>query len=216
MPSRKISAAAQEQSPAGQRILRAAFRAFTKNGYAQTSTLEIATAAQVSKRELYRLFGGKQAMMVACIESRASRLRMSADFPPPADRAMLEGQLRRFGENMLREVCHPTVLAMLRLAVAEAERSPEIARTVDRMGMRANRSALAELLHKAQAAGQIGPGEATGMVLQFLGLIWENLMFELLLRTASSPGADDIAARAERAARAFLALHPAPGPRGRT
>ena len=35
------------------RILEAAFAAFMENGYAATTTLEIATRARVSKRELY-------------------------------------------------------------------------------------------------------------------------------------------------------------------
>jgi len=35
------------------RILEAAFAAFMEKGYATTSTLEIATRARVSKRELY-------------------------------------------------------------------------------------------------------------------------------------------------------------------
>ena len=41
------------------RILEAAFAAFTKSGYAAASTLEIATRARVSKRELYALVGNK-------------------------------------------------------------------------------------------------------------------------------------------------------------
>jgi hypothetical protein len=36
-----------------ERILDAAFASFMKSGYATTSTLEIATRARVSKRELY-------------------------------------------------------------------------------------------------------------------------------------------------------------------
>ena len=55
------------------RIIEAAFSAFRENGYAQTSTLEIATRAKVSKRELYGLVGDKQKMLVACITERAGR-----------------------------------------------------------------------------------------------------------------------------------------------
>jgi tetracycline repressor-like protein len=44
-------------------ILEAAFAAFMKSGYATTSTLEIATRAGVSKRELYALVGNKQEML---------------------------------------------------------------------------------------------------------------------------------------------------------
>ena len=56
--------------PVRGRILSAAFGAFKEHGYAQASTLEIATRAKVSKRELYALFGSKQQMLVSCISER--------------------------------------------------------------------------------------------------------------------------------------------------
>ena len=70
-----------DEIPARQRILDAAFSAFMERGFAETSTLEIATRARVSKRELYALVGSKQEMLAACIGERAKRLRMSADLP---------------------------------------------------------------------------------------------------------------------------------------
>ena len=42
-----------DETAVRERILEAAFAAFMKNGYATTSTLEIATRARVSKRDLY-------------------------------------------------------------------------------------------------------------------------------------------------------------------
>ena len=71
------------------RILDAAFAAFMKSGYAAASTLEIATSARVSKRELYALVGNKQEMLVACISARATRLQVPADLPVPHDRETL-------------------------------------------------------------------------------------------------------------------------------
>jgi AcrR family transcriptional regulator len=50
-----------------ERILGAAFKAFTEDGYGETSTLEIARRAKVSKRDLYAKFGSKHAVLVACI-----------------------------------------------------------------------------------------------------------------------------------------------------
>jgi AcrR family transcriptional regulator len=44
-----------DETAVRERILEAAFRAFMESGYATTSTLEIATRARVSKRELYAL-----------------------------------------------------------------------------------------------------------------------------------------------------------------
>ena len=58
---------------ARQRILGAALSAFMEGGYAQTSTLEIATRARVSKRELYALFGNKEAMLVRSEERRVGK-----------------------------------------------------------------------------------------------------------------------------------------------
>src|SRR4051794_14100017 len=89
------------QSPLRARILEAAFGAFAEGGYAQTSTLEIATRARASKRELYALVGTKQELLVACITERAGRLRVPADLPLPTDRAMLAGVLSTFGAQLL-------------------------------------------------------------------------------------------------------------------
>ena len=49
------------------RILTAAFEAFRERGYVATSSLEIATRARVSKRDLYALVGNKQQMLIAAI-----------------------------------------------------------------------------------------------------------------------------------------------------
>jgi len=49
-----------DETAVRERILKAAFAAFKKNGYATTSTLEIATRARVSKRELYALASWQQ------------------------------------------------------------------------------------------------------------------------------------------------------------
>src|SRR6478736_4189735 len=79
----------QSDDTARGRILEAAFAAFMQKGYAATSTLEIATRARVSKRELYTLVGNKQAMLLACIAERTQRLPLSAELPAASDRETL-------------------------------------------------------------------------------------------------------------------------------
>ena len=142
-----------------ERILGAAFKAFTEEGYAGTSTLDIATRAKVSKRDLYANFGSKHAVLVACIKSRADRMRLPPDLPAPRSRQMLASTLTAFATNLVREVSDPAVIATFRLAIAEATRSPEIAQALDTAGRDATRAALAELLANAQSTGLIGPGE---------------------------------------------------------
>ena len=63
-----------------ERILLAAFGLFMERGYAGTSTLAIASAAKVSKRDLYADFAGNE------------RLRMRA----------IAAELRRRGRNLPR------------------------------------------------------------------------------------------------------------------
>src|SRR5580698_2933722 len=115
-PSKEHRAAGDETVRA--RILDAAFAAFMKSGYAATSTLEIATQARVSKRELYARVGNKQAMLIACISARARRLQVAADFPVPHDRETLAHMLAAFGTQLVREITDPTVFAVFGLAIA--------------------------------------------------------------------------------------------------
>ena len=104
---------------ARKRILGAALSAFMEGGYAQTSTLEVATRARVSKRELYALFGNKEAMLVACITERAQRLKAPADLPELRDRETLAKVLIAFGTRLLTETTDPVVVAVFRLAISE-------------------------------------------------------------------------------------------------
>src|SRR6185437_6429087 len=93
------------------RILDAAFAAFMKSGYAASTTLEIASRARVSKRELYSLVGNKQEMLIACISARATRLQVPADLPVPDSRESLAQVLIAFGTQLVREITDPAVIA---------------------------------------------------------------------------------------------------------
>jgi len=198
-----------DETPARERILEAAFAAFVKNGYATTSTLEIATRARVSKRELYALFGNKQKMLIACISGRAKRFDVPADLPALRDRETLEQVLASFGTKLVSEVSDPTVIAVFRLAIAEAVQAPEVARALNSIGREASRAALRKIMAEAAAAGLLTghPAELAG---QFAGLLWRDLMVSLLLGVAERPNPREITERAREAAAAFLQLHPLP------
>jgi AcrR family transcriptional regulator len=197
------------EHPMQDRILGAAFKAFTEDGYAETSTLEIARRAKISKRDLYANFSSKHAVLIACIKSRAERMRLPPDLPTPRTRQMLASTLTSFASNLVREVSHPSVIATFRLAIAEATRSPEIAQALDIAGRDATRSALAELLASAQSTGLIGPGEPVMMAAQYLGLLWEGLMVGLLLGVAATPTPAEAERQATKATKAFMQLHSA-------
>jgi AcrR family transcriptional regulator len=210
-PTSPIAAiAAATEDPIHERILSAAFKAFTEEGYAATSTLDIATGARVSKRDLYANFGSKHAVLVACIKSRVDRMRLAPDLPTPRSREMLGAVLTAFAANLVHETSHPSVIAMFRLAIAEATRSPELAQTLDTAGRDATRAALAGLLASAQSAGLIGRGEPAEMAMQYFGLLWDGLMVGLLLGVAVTPSPAEAEGRANRATAAFMKLYPDP------
>ena len=190
-----------------QRILEAAFTAFMENGYAATSTLEIATRARVSKRELYARVGNKQEMLVACITERARRWQVPPDLPAPRDRQTLEQLLSSFGAQLLREITDPTVIGVFRLAVAEAVHAPEVGRALDSTGREASRAALRGIMSQAQTSGLVS-GPTDKLVDQFGSLLLGDLMIGLLLGVARRPSAREIGQRARDAAAAFLQLHP--------
>jgi len=190
------------------RILDAAFAAFMTSGYAAASTLEIATRARVSKRELYALVGNKQQMLIACISARATRLQVPADSPVPQDRETLSHVLSSFGTQVVREITDPTVIAVFRLAIAEAVQAPEVAQALDSIGRETSRAALRQIMAGAQASGLLN-GRPAELAEQFGGLLWGNLMISLLLGVAKRPNSREIAARARDATAAFLQLHPA-------
>src|SRR5512140_2084584 len=198
-----------DETPARQRILDAAFSAFMERGFAETSTLEIATRARVSKRELYTLVGSKQEMLAACIGERARRLQMPAGLPEMHDRETLARTLETLGTRLLREISDPTVIAVFRLAIAEAARAPEVAQALNTLGVEPSRTALRELMNRARSAGLLN-GEPAEMAEQFVGLLWGNLMTALLLRTAERPTPREIEHRAKAAAAGLLQLYAKP------
>ena len=199
----------RDETAVRQRILEAAFAAFMKNGYATTSTLEIATRARVSKRELYTLVGNKQEMLIACIRERAKRLDVPADLPVLPDRESLAQVLASFGTKLVREVSDPTVIAVFRLAISEVIQAPEVARALNSIGRETSRAALRKIMARAQASGLL-TGRPAELAKQFAGLLWRDLMVSLLLGVAERPAAREVAVRARDAAAAFLQLHPPP------
>lgn len=192
-----------------ERILRAAMESFMEHGYTEASTLKIATRAQVSKRELYALFGSKQAMLAACIADRAGRMRLPGQLPRPGDREELAAVLSGLGATVLREVSDPAVMAVFRLAITEAQRAPEVAATLE-TARQAIRTTVRDILAQTQSTGLIAAGDPAEMAGRFLALLWGDLMMGMLLRLRTAPGAKEIDERAQMAAADFLRLCPQP------
>jgi AcrR family transcriptional regulator len=190
------------------RIVGAAFETIMKKGYWDTSMLDIATRAKVSKRDLYAMYPNKQAVLVAVITSRAARMQLAPDLPPPHSRAVLAATLNAYGATVLREVSQPAVIAMYRLGIAEAERSPAVAEALDANRTR-SRQAIGALLTEAQAAGILAAGDPQAMTERYFTLLWGDLLLNRLFGRTAPPKPAEIDRRAREATEAFLQLYAA-------
>ena len=193
--------------PGRRGILEAAYSVLVERGYAGASTLEIAKRAHVSKRELYAEFGNKAGILRDLIATTAARMHRPLALAEIGDRDGLTATLRRYGTMALGELTSPAVLAINRLAVAEAGRSSEMGRVLEKEGREPNRRALIAVMARAQAAGLLGAGDPEVMAGQFFSLLMGDLMTRLLVGVAKRPGPREIAQRAKAATEAILALH---------
>jgi AcrR family transcriptional regulator len=194
-------ATSQHTSPAGsirERILHAAFCLFDESGFSTTSMLDIVTRARVSKRDLYALFQNKHAVLAACIDERAGRMRHPLDTaaPVPQTREALAKLLVDFGVSILKTVCRPEVLTVFRLAIAESDQAPEIALTLHQSGHEANNKALVALLTKAQERRLVANEDPAALAARYFALLWGDLLLSLLMRVREAPKEREIQTRA--------------------
>ena len=192
-------------SPIRDRVLNAAFSLFREHGFSSTSMLDIVTRARISKRDLYALFRNKHAILAACISERTERMRRPLDIttPVPQTRDALTTLLVEFGISILKTMCHRDALTVFRLAIAESDRAPEVARTLDSSGREANQKALSELIRSAQSRGLIGAGDPALLTARYITTLWGDLLIRLLMRVREAPTEREIVARA-RAAKEML------------
>lgn len=196
-----------QATPRRSAIVVAAFAVLMERGYAGASTLEIARRAKVSKRELYAEFGSKSGILEALVEATSAEMQAPLAVANVVDRDGLAAALTAYGSSALSELTSPPVVAINRLAAAEAGRSSDLGKILDQRGRESNRRALIALMAKAQAAGVLRAGDAEMIAGQFFALLMGDLQMRLVLGVAKRPSSREIHQRAERAAQAVLALH---------
>jgi AcrR family transcriptional regulator len=113
------------------RILDAARQLFLERGFAGASIDEIAEAARSGKPTIYARFRDKRALFSAVVtrDILAHINRFSGEVPTGAT---IEERLTRAAGTLVHDVLDGDRIALMRLAVAEARRFPDLASTVSR------------------------------------------------------------------------------------
>lgn len=189
-----------------QLILQAAGQVFLQHGFELATTLEIATRAKTSKRELYELFGTKQDLLTALIRNVSRRMQMRLDVPVVRNAAEFFEILERFGARFLEELLHPTRIGLYRLAIAEAAKSNAIARELDSHGRGPVIEAATKIFQQAAKSGIIDSSDITVLVRVFFGTLIGDTQTQLLLGLGKQPTAKMIQERATFAVAAIKRL----------
>ena len=126
--------------------------------------------------------------------------------PAPETPDALATLLVELGVSILKTVCRPEVLTVYRLAIAECDRAPEVARTLDNRGREANHKALAELVGKAQARELVRAGDPGALAARYLTVLLGDLLIRLLMRVREAPNKREIELRARAATETLMAL----------
>jgi AcrR family transcriptional regulator len=151
------SAPARLRLPAAERraaLLDTAGRMFAKGGYRGTTTAEIAREAGVTEPILYRHFGSRRDLYVACLEQASQRVRSTWERAIEQESDPAKWLPARGNVCMrLREV-KAVLMNLWVQGLAEAGDDPEIRREL-RRSLREAHDFLASVIEKVQSAGAI-------------------------------------------------------------
>ena len=149
-----MTAPATKRLPAVERrqaVLDAACRVFTGASYRAATTAEIARSAGISEPILYRHFGSKRDLYLACLEEAWRRFRVAAEEAVADDP---RGRLGRIADTYMASRARVRLVDLWIQALTVAPQDRVIARALKRQ-IREVHDFFASLIREAQAHGEI-------------------------------------------------------------
>ena len=154
-------------------ILENAERLFLEQGFAGATMNDIAAACRMSKRTLYRLFPSKTEMFAELVRRHRKKMVDLRDIP---DDMPIGDALRRAMNADLDDEAAKLRVHLLRMVMMEAQRTPDIARVVDRETEGDARSELAEFLGRRADRGEIVIPDADRAAEMLIDLVYGALI----------------------------------------
>jgi AcrR family transcriptional regulator len=165
-----------------ERILDAAGKVFIERGFTGASVDEIAEAARAGKLTIYARFPSKEALFNAVIE-RLARQNTGIEVASSPG-ATIDDRLEALATAILTRVLAPETMGLIRVAVAEARRFPDVAASVSRMARDRQTDAICRTLSEfteadpTRALPAFAPERLKATAVRFLNLV----VFPMLLR----------------------------------
>jgi AcrR family transcriptional regulator len=138
-----------------ERILNAARRAFIKRGLAGASIDEIANIARAGKPTIYARFPNKVALFTAVVMRNVARVTARFEGHAPAG-TTIEERLTNLGATLLEWALTGDTIDLMRVAISEAQRFPDLASSVHGMARRCGEDTVGRLLSDAAQSDRLG------------------------------------------------------------
>jgi AcrR family transcriptional regulator len=192
------------------RILDAARRVFLERGLAGASMDEIAGVACAGKPTIYARFPSKEALFTAVMmQSVAAKIARFEDHRPTG--TTIEERLESLAVAFLQWVLVSDTVRLMRVAIAEAQRFPDLASSVHEMARERGVKAVARLLAEAAKSDELGtlpafaPEHLTTTTLSFQHLVFLPFMVRALFGEKLKPLRAEIGPHVTRSVAFFLA-----------
>jgi AcrR family transcriptional regulator len=193
-----------------ERILNAARKIFLGRGFEGASMDEIAVAARAGKPTIYARFGDKRALFTAVV-TRDVLSRIAQFHSEVPSEGTIEQRLAHVATALLNWTLDDERMALMRLAIAEAQRFPDLASTVSRAARQLSTEVAARLLAEMAQSGELGtlPAFAPERLFEtarfFLDLVVVPMLLRALFETKVEALQAEIGPHVARSAAFFLA-----------
>jgi AcrR family transcriptional regulator len=186
-------------------ILQAARGLFLDKGFDGVSMTAVSACLGGSKGTLYGYFESKEELFIA-VMLEVSREIADSNHALIRDVSDLRGKLLVAGQQYLRSVLSPNLLAARRLATSEAGRS-KVGRDFYEMEARVGWFPLREMLAGQMQTGAMREADPWLATLQFRALLWAGTAEEALFGAIEPPSERDVELAVSRAVDAFLEIY---------
>ena len=193
------------------RILAAAQKAFFEHGLAGASMDQIASLAGAGKPTIYSRFPNKEALFTAVVMRDIEHTVVTGIQNYTVTGDTIERRLTNLSSDLLQRILVGDTIGLLRLAVSEARRFPDLAGRVGGMARARGAEAVAPLLAEVVSTNETGPVPAFAperlatTTRLFQELVLMPMVFRALMGEHLTVLRQEIAAHVARNVRFFLA-----------
>lgn len=179
---------------------------FLENGYAATTMSSIASRLGGSKGTLWNYFPNKE-LLFAAVLRRATEAYYAGMMQILEAEGELQPTLHRFCTNLLERVTSRDAIALHRLIMAEASRSPELGAIFFELAPNHTRKLLAQFLGRAMDEGKLRRADPALAARTLVVLTVSDCHQQIMLGQITDPAPERIKADVDFAVDCFLRVY---------